>query len=253
MPQSLQSDAIQLPDGLSDSVSSALREFTAATQKALGPDLISLVLFGSAVEGRMRPVSDVNLLVLLEKFDIARINGLREPLRVAKVQIRLAPMFICSQELPSVVDAFAVKFDDIIRRHFTFFGKDLISSLSVSRDAMLRRVQQVLLNLELRLRERYATVSLREEQLLDVIVEMSSALRSAAASVIELEGETAPPVREVLPSILAKADRSDLGDAVALISQAREQGSLPAGSASRTVLAMLDIAALLNERLQRLC
>jgi len=248
----VKSNSIKLPHGLSDTISSALKEFAEAAIAALGDDLISLVLFGSAAEARMRTVSDVNLLVILAKFDVARINGLRESLRAARVQINLAPMFICRSELPEAAEAFAVKFDDIIRRHFTLFGENLIDNLSLSREARLLRVKQVLLNLELRLRERYAMASLRDEQLIGIIVDMSSALRSAVASVIDLEGGEVPSAREALADAIAKTERSDLKEAVVLISQAREQGYLPAGSATRTLLAMLEIAAIFNERLRRI-
>ena len=43
-------DELRLPPEVSD----GLQEFVESAQSALGPDLVSLVLFGSAAEGQMR-------------------------------------------------------------------------------------------------------------------------------------------------------------------------------------------------------
>ena len=47
-------------------------------QKAFGDELVSALLFGSAAEGRLRSLSDVNLLLLLKSFDKNRADLVRE-------------------------------------------------------------------------------------------------------------------------------------------------------------------------------
>jgi hypothetical protein len=42
-------------------VGAILEEFVAALDQAMGPQLESVILFGSAAEGRLRATSDVNL------------------------------------------------------------------------------------------------------------------------------------------------------------------------------------------------
>lgn len=60
-----------------------LAELVQAASAALGSDLRSALLFGSAAEGRLRANSDVNVLILLKYLDAQRIDALREPLRLA--------------------------------------------------------------------------------------------------------------------------------------------------------------------------
>ena len=60
-------DPDRLPD-LPEQVSRVLTEFVAAAQAAFAADLRSIILFGSAAEGRLRATSDVNLLLLLTKI-----------------------------------------------------------------------------------------------------------------------------------------------------------------------------------------
>jgi len=50
----------------SEAVESVLAELVAAARSAFADALVSVVLFGSAAEGRLRPASDVNLLILLK-------------------------------------------------------------------------------------------------------------------------------------------------------------------------------------------
>ena len=50
---------------LPETVRTALSEFTAAAQQVFAGDLLSVVLFGLAAEGRLRPTSDVNAVVVL--------------------------------------------------------------------------------------------------------------------------------------------------------------------------------------------
>src|SRR5690349_442013 len=150
--------------GLPEAVERALTAFVAATKEAFGADLVSVVLFGSGAEQNLRPTSDVNILVVLKAFDQTKADALREPLRFAHAAIELNAMFALESELPAATEAFAVKFSDILHRHRVLHGSDPFASVVVSNAALLRRLKQVLLNLQIRLRERYVLMSLREEQ-----------------------------------------------------------------------------------------
>jgi predicted nucleotidyltransferase len=147
-------EPIPLPN-LPTQVSRVLTDFVTAAQTAFANDLRAVVLFGSAAEGRLRATSDVNLLIVLSNFDEARAGELRNPLRVAQAAIRLSPMFILEAELPSAVTAFAEKFSDILRRRKVLVGPDPFVGVKIPRETLMTRLDQVLLNLTLRLRETY--------------------------------------------------------------------------------------------------
>src|SRR6266540_1219418 len=167
---------------LSPEIAQGLAECVEAAQNAFGDDLVSAVLFGSAAEGRLRSFSDVNLLLLLKRFDRNRADLVRDPMRTAHAAMRLDVMFLLESEIDAVMDAFAVKFSDILSRRRVLFGPDPFVNLVIPPEAVRRRTIQVLLNLMLRMRERYALVSLREEQLALVAAEVVGPLRACAAS-----------------------------------------------------------------------
>jgi predicted nucleotidyltransferase len=223
-----------------------LADFVSSAREALGPALLSVVLFGSAAEGRLRPSSDVNLIVVLRELDMARLDGLREALRLAHSAIKLEVMFVLEAELGELVEAFADKFADVARRRRVLFGSDPFAGRAPSREAQIQRLRQVSLNLVVRMRQRYLLTSLREEQAVRAIADLSGTLRVVAADLLALEGGEAASPKDALQQVAA-----ELGDAqwVAAISAAREQRPLAAGEAPRVLLLMLELASRLHTRI----
>ena len=229
-----------------------LAELVTAARDALGDTLEAIVLYGSAVERRLRPSSDVNVLFVLARFEPTRIDALRDSVRLAQAAIRLAPMFLLRDEIPHASAAFAVKFADIVRRHRVLSGLDPFADLVIPRERMIARLTQVLLNLRLRLRAAYVIQGAFEDQLVGVIASAAGALRPAAATLLELEGQARLAPREALARVVESLGDARFADAVAQISVARERGVLPAGVPRQTLLALVDLAGVLHERATRL-
>ena len=233
-------------------VAQGIDAFVAAAKAALEDDLASVVLFGSAAEGRMRATSDVNMLVVLARFSKDRIDRLREPLRLAHATIRLETMLILEDELAAATEAFAVKFADIGARHRVLAGRDVVANLRPSRAASLNRLKPVLLNFILRSRERYAMVSLREEQLVPLVADAAGPLRAAAELILELEGRPAPSPKEALERLATELDANAWREPLALLSQARERAALAAGVAGPLLLRIVELAQALHRRSERM-
>lgn len=115
---------------------------------------------------------------------------------------------------------------------------------------LVRRLQQVLLNLTLRLRGSYVESSLREEQCAITVAEAAAPLRTAAASIVELEGGATLPPKEALETLVRELGR--FGELLPHLSEARERRVLPAGRAAAILFDMLQLARALYERSLRL-
>lgn len=238
-----------LPDGLPDSVRTGLAAFTAAAAQAFGDNLVALVLFGSAAEGRLRPTSDVNLAVVLARYDADQVAAVGDAYRLAQAAIRLSAMFILETEIAAASEAFAIKFADIAARHAVIRGRNVFAGLTLSRAATLHRLRQVLINLLLRLRERYIAVAPFPERLAFVGADAVGPLRASAASLLHLEtGESVAP-REALRRV---GDDEGQAAAVAAIVEARETGAVPAIGGAATLLAAIALTAALVRRAERL-
>jgi len=224
-------------------VSRILKEFIDAAQATFAADLKSIILFGSAAEGRLRATSDVNVILLLAQFDPQSAEAMREPLRVAQAAIRLSPMFLIEAELPSAITAFAEKFSDILRRRRILFGTDPFTGVTIPRGVVISRLDQVMLNLVLRLREAYVMRGLREEQLALAVAEAAGPLRSTAATILDLQGKPISSSKLALENFVQTSGNSSWSEVLKRISEAREKRLLPQGIAGPTLLQLIEIAA----------
>jgi predicted nucleotidyltransferase len=240
-----------VPD-LSAAAEATLRTFVADCQQALGRDLESIVLFGSAAEGRLRPTSDVNVLVVLGRFVPSAADALRAPMRLARAAIGLRAMFLLAAELPAAARAFALKFDDVLRRHRLLYGKDPFAALEIERGAVIVALRQHSLNLVLRLRARYVLSSQREEQIARVLAETAGPLRAAAATLLQLEGKGVASPKAALEQFVRDRQAPEAGDALRRMSQARQTGFLPAGTAIPAFVVVLALAERLHRRAEEL-
>jgi predicted nucleotidyltransferase len=235
-----------MPPPLPEEIQRHLDVFVAAAQTAFGDDLAAAVLFGSAADGQLRATSDVNLLLLLKRFTPQTADALRGSLRLAHAAIDLQVMFLLDSELTQAADAFAVKFADIIARHRVLLGVDPFASLHASRDAMLRRLRQVLLNQQVRMRERYMLLSLNEEQLAGAIADAAGPLRSAAASLAQLDGRPLSG-KQALEAFVDQLGDPALHAALQAMSKARETARLAPGQALPAFTSLMAITERLRE------
>src|SRR5260370_20480167 len=95
----------------------AITNFLESARQGFGDDLRSLILYGSAAEGRLRPTSDINLLLILSAFDPVKANAIRSQFSLANSAAGVKAMFLLESEVQSAVQLFAQKFSDIHRRH----------------------------------------------------------------------------------------------------------------------------------------
>ncbi len=237
-----------MTDQRNDELEALLAELVERAKMAFAEDLVAVVLFGSAAENRLRATSDVNLLFVLDRFRAERADVFREPLRAAHAALRVETMLLLRDELPVAASLFAVKFSDMAARHRVLYGADPLADLAIGETELRRRLREVLLNLGLRLRERYVLVSLREEQLAPVLAEVAGPLRAAAAAMLRLRGQPARSPREAL-EIVAASDAA-WAQAVALLSLARDAARLPAGAGGPALLGLADLASRLRRQLE---
>jgi len=237
---------------LPEPVERTLTGFIEAARTVLGEELRAIVLYGSAAEGRLRKTSDVNVIVVLSAFDASIVDGLREPLRTAHAAVALEAMFLLESEIASAVEAFAVKFADVLQRRLVLFGDDPFVGMAPSRGAEITRLRQVVLNLVLRLRQRYLLRSLRAEQAAALVADTAGPIRTCAEALLELEGKPAPSPKEALERVAKELPDAGWDEVLKNMSQARETGELPSEVAANTVLRLLELATAIQRRAEAL-
>lgn len=243
------------PSGVRDlpaPVSAALNALVSSACDALGPELKSIVLFGTAAENRLRPASDVNVAVVLAAFDADRVGSLSDVLLAARAAVNMNVMWLLEAEIPRAAEAFALKFADIGRRHRVLWGNDPFDGVAIARHVAIARLRQVLMNLVMRLRAGYALHSRHEERLVLLLANAAGPLRASAAEIIELEGAAPPPPREALERLSATLPAGEWDSTLGALSEARANGALEPGTAAHMSLKVIDLACELLRRTDRL-
>jgi hypothetical protein len=225
-----------------------LGELVQTAVRTLGETLRSIVLFGSAAENRLRSTSDINVLIVVTRFDPARVDAMHAILQQGHAAVRLAVMWLSEQELPSAGESFAVKFADIARRHRVLHGSDPFQHFRVSRQAAIVRLRQVLLNLVLRLRASYALERDREERITALVADAAGPLRASAAEILDLQGAPAPTGKAALESLARDWSAAKAASVLDVISRARETRELEPGPAAAALLDVIDLASYLHGR-----
>jgi predicted nucleotidyltransferase len=236
-------------DGLPAHVATVLSDFAAKARDVLADDLVSVVLFGSAAEGRLRATSDVNLILVLRSFDPEKLGQLGDPLLAADAAIQLRVMFLLESEIPSAVECFAQKFADILRRHRVIIGKEVFATTQVPRNAEIFRLRQILLNLTLRLREAYVSRGQRAEQIVRVLADALGPLRATAGTLLELEGAPNPDSDAALKAVAASFGAE--GDAAAAGLFAAHEGRTIA-EPQRALVQVVDLVTRIAARTAQL-
>jgi predicted nucleotidyltransferase len=233
-------------------VKRVLDDFLQAARESFGKDLLSVVLYGSAAEGKLRATSDVNLVLVLSTFEQGKADPLRAPLRLAQAAIQLRPMFLLREELPAAARSFASKFADILRRRVILHGDDSFASISIPREIEILEIKQQLLNQLLRLRASYVSRSLREEQLNFVVASAIGPLRSSAAALLELQGRPAASSHQALESIGGELGLANWPQTLAALSATQESRLTAPGEASLLFFQVLDLACRMYSRAEAL-
>ena len=237
----------KIPDALPAAVRAWVSQSSQALIESLGEELEALILFGSSAEGLMRASSDVNLLVVLRRFDSDRIDRVSDVLQNAAAAVELHPMFLLLSELPIATESFSVKFDDIAHRRVLLYGTDPFEGFTIRRALLAQHLQQVLFNLTLRLRTLYAMGRAREERLAALIADTAAPLRRSAYAILELRGARSSSPKAALESLAAELP-GDWTEDLESLSKAREELHLAPGRAAKLILRLAELSESLRQR-----
>ena len=232
---------------LPQAVEQGLNDFVESARSAFGTDLVSIVLYGSAAEGRLRASSDVNTITVVKSFSSDAARAISPALTLLATAIRLEAMFVLDSEIEHAVNAFPVKFADMRHRRRVLTGSDPFSHLEIPRGALISRLRQVLLNTVLRTRQSYALRHGREERMVALAADMAGPLRSAASAMLDLSGSNAASPREALEQVAKSTARPQWSAAVGLLPEARENRMPADATAATMVFSLLELAQYMLE------
>jgi len=124
-------------------------------RKALGSDLVSVILYGSAAVGdHNEKFSDYNILCVLSQITPVQLGATGAIFRWWRELGNPAPLLLTEHEVRTSTDCFAIEFQDIKEHHRILFGADIVSSLEIDRCFYRAQVEHDLRAKLLRLRQK---------------------------------------------------------------------------------------------------
>jgi Nucleotidyltransferase domain len=133
-------------------------EFVKRVREAAGPNLESIILFGSAVSGDFHPgLSNLNVMCVLRDSSFTALQALGPVAKWWDRQKQPPPLCMTRRELERSTDVFTIELLDMQQHHRVLFGENVVQGLRISMH--VHRVQ-----VEYELREKL--ILLRQQVLL---------------------------------------------------------------------------------------
>ena len=172
-------------------------------RKALGPDLVSVVLYGSAAVGdHNEKFSDYNILCVLSQVAPAQLAATETIFRWWRQQGNPAPLLLTEHEVQTSTDCFAIEFQDIKEHHRILYGADVVSSLVIDRCFYRAQVEHDLRAKLLRLRTKASGILSDKDVLLRLLADSISTFCVLFRHALILHGVTAPGMkREIVARV----------------------------------------------------
>jgi predicted nucleotidyltransferase len=127
--------AILLPKGviMHETITTAMSDFTAKLKEVFASDFLALVVYGSATKGSYRAgVSDINVLVILEKCSAVKILELGRTAKTLFHKYRISPFIMTREEFVTSADVFPLEYSDILDAHNVVYGNKEIIDIAVN-------------------------------------------------------------------------------------------------------------------------
>jgi predicted nucleotidyltransferase len=130
--------------------------YVADYRGAFGGNLVSVVMYGSAVTHEYRPRhSDINTAIVLgtcEISDLVKSLGIARKWLAKKVA---TPFFMTKEYIASSLDSYPIEFIDMRSNYKVLFGEDVLARLDIKKEHVRLQCERELRGIALHLRREY--------------------------------------------------------------------------------------------------
>jgi predicted nucleotidyltransferase len=178
-----------------------LAQLATDLEQTAGPNLLSVVLYGSAASGEFHTQhSDLNLLCLFERLDAETLKRINPLTRRWARKGHAPPLVFEASRLAEAADLFAIELMDIKASHKVLYGSDLVATIEVPMTLHHLQVERELRQNLVRLRQHYLASDGGRKALLGLMTASISSFavlfRHAAIALGAPSSELAQPLRK---------------------------------------------------------
>lgn len=182
-------------------------EFVGRLRDAAGPNLKSVILYGSAAAGDyVAEHSNVNLLCVLGETSFAAIAALAPVVEWWAKQKHHAPLLMTAKEIRSGADVFSIEFLDMQQNYRVLWGEDVLKGLEIPVRFHRAQVEYELREKTILLRERLLVVASDQDAKWELLLRSVPAFGTLARhALIALGEKAAASKREAVEKLAAMA------------------------------------------------
>src|SRR5580692_1625021 len=146
-------------------------EFVKRTREAAGPNIESIILFGSAVAGDFHPgLSNLNLLCVLRDSSFTALQSLAPVAKWWDSQRQPPPLCMTRTELERSTDVFTIELLDMQQHHRVLLGEDVVQGLQISMHVHRVQIEYELREKLILLRQQVLLASGKDARLWDLLL-----------------------------------------------------------------------------------
>ncbi|MBI3951315.1 MAG: nucleotidyltransferase domain-containing protein [Acidobacteria bacterium] len=161
--------------------------------KAHADNLVSVVLYGSAVTGEHKEGrSDYNVLVVLNHITPSELRAAHPVAEQWQKDGNPLPLYFTREEMLRAPDVFPIEFIDMSRAHQVWYGSDPFEGLQIPRYNLRHQLEYELRGKLIRLRHLYIPASREAKRLSALMVDSLNSFAVLIRHVLGLMGEEPP-------------------------------------------------------------
>jgi len=165
--------------------------FAGRVAEALGPRLVTLVLYGSAArEPSADPAAMNTLLIVTDDSDF--LGPLATVMKDWSAAGHPPPIIMTEREWRRSADAFPIEYEDIREAHRILAGRDPWTGITVRREHVRRQLEHELMGKLVHLRQAYVAGWNHPKRLAEVVRGTRAGFLTMLRAVLRLAGRTPP-------------------------------------------------------------
>ena len=231
-----------------------INEFVKRVREAAGPNLESVILFGSAVSGDFHPgMSDLNMFCVLRDSSFAALQALAPVAKWWDRQKQPPPLCMTRRELERSTDVFTIELLDMQQHHRVLFGEDVVQGLRISMHVHRVQVEYELREKLILLRQQVLLASGNDSRLWELLQRSVASFATLFRHALIALGDEAPAGRRQALQALSTKMGFDLSPVYQLL-DVREHKTDPkkiqvSDLAARYLAAIEKVTAAVDEAL----
>lgn len=172
----------------------SVARLTEEVRHLFGTDLVSLVLYGSAVGEDFTPgQSDLNLAIVLDRLRFAHLQALQQHLAAWHKLGAATPLLMDRQFLARARDVFPMELRDIQAQHRVLFGDEVFATLRIDARHLRYQAEHEARSKLLRLRVLFAEVGADQRRLRALMLDSVKTFVIVMRNLCRLRGGEGPP------------------------------------------------------------